>query len=46
VQVVNQGRGAQIVAENSNLTVDINPGDEIFLTYSATPVWLWRALNP
>jgi hypothetical protein len=46
VQVVNQGRGAEIVAETSNLSVNINPGDEIFLTYSATPQWQWRALNP
>jgi hypothetical protein len=40
------GFASSVVADATNVSVALNPGDQIILGYSATPTWLWRALNP
>lgn len=40
------GLGGATVSLVTDCTVMLNPGDQIVLTYSAAPNWIWRASNP
>lgn len=40
------GFGGATVSQSTNCSVLLNPGDQIVLTYSAAPDWIWRAANP
>lgn len=40
------GLGGATVANVTNASVVLNPGDQIVVTYTVLPTWIWRALNP